>query len=79
MLLSDLVVYLSTLFISVYGDDRNSCALAGFTPLLKCSSCLELKKFQLQKLETSCTQCCEDENVSVVSKKYPFAELVTCS
>ncbi|VDO80994.1 unnamed protein product [Schistosoma mattheei] len=56
---------------NVPANDTKSCAVSGFTSLLKCSSCSELKKFKLEKIETSCFQCCEDEN------KYAFAELVT--
>ncbi|CAH8480875.1 unnamed protein product [Heterobilharzia americana] len=89
MLLCDVVVYFLTLIISVYGDDRNSCAVAGYTPLLKCASCTELKKFKLEKIEASCLRCCEDESVpgmfkvsspdNLFCKKYAFAELVACS
>ncbi|CAH8458134.1 unnamed protein product [Schistosoma rodhaini] len=89
MLFADVLVYFFTLFIGVSANDTKSCAVAGFTSLLKCSSCSELKKFKLEKIETSCFQCCEDEDVSGISKvcrfpnlfpqKYAFAELVTCS
>ncbi|KAH9595440.1 hypothetical protein MS3_00010155 [Schistosoma haematobium] len=89
MLLADVLVCFLSLFIGVPANDTKSCAVSGFTSLLKCSSCSELKKFKLEKLETSCFQCCEDENVSGTSKvyrfpslfpqKYAFAELVTCS
>ncbi|CAH8459551.1 unnamed protein product [Schistosoma mattheei] len=79
MLLADVLVCFLSLFISVPANDTKSCAVSGFTSLLKCSSCSELKKFKLEKIETSCFQCCEDENVSGASKKYAFAELVTCS
>ncbi|CAH8464667.1 unnamed protein product [Schistosoma margrebowiei] len=89
MLLADVLVCFLSLFIGVLANDTKSCAVSGFTSLLKCSSCSELKKFKLEKIEKSCFQCCEDENVSGTSKvcrfsslfpqKYAFAELVTCS
>ncbi|CAH8459884.1 unnamed protein product [Schistosoma bovis] len=68
MLLADVLVCFLSLFIGVPANDTKSCAVSGFTSLLKCSSCSELKKFKLEKLETSCFQCCEDENVSGTSK-----------
>ncbi|KAH8852152.1 hypothetical protein KSF78_0001056 [Schistosoma japonicum] len=78
MLLADVIIYLYTFCITVSANDTKSCAASGFTPLLKCSSCSELNRFKLQKIETSCYRCCEDENV-LAAFKYPFAELVTCS
>ncbi|CAH8460826.1 unnamed protein product [Schistosoma guineensis] len=58
MLLADVLVCFLSLFIGVPANDTKSCAVSGFTSLLKCSSCSELKnvvkmKMYLELLRTS--------------------------
>ena len=51
--------------LAIYGSH---CTSLGYTSNLLCSSCRELKEFNLQPLEDECNECCqpdefEDEKV----------------
>ncbi|CAH8564859.1 unnamed protein product [Dicrocoelium dendriticum] len=59
--------------------DKRKCVTLGFTSQLKCNSCKELRQFNLTDIENNCLECCEEEEALPTVKRYPFAELVTCS
>lgn len=46
----------------------NSCIDLGYTSNLMCSSCRELREFNLQDLEEECKQCCQPDRVSADDK-----------
>ncbi|GLV45675.1 uncharacterized protein CBL_02695 [Carabus blaptoides fortunei] len=58
----------------------DDCWSLGFNKAnLLCSSCDQLKNFQLEMLKDHCKECChQDENVSV-AKKYAKAVLEVCT
>uniref|UniRef100_A0A183A767 Sep15_SelM domain-containing protein n=1 Tax=Echinostoma caproni TaxID=27848 RepID=A0A183A767_9TREM len=62
--------------VNVYAVDRKTCQVSGFTKQLKCSSCHELKAFNLTSLEESCMSCCKDDETAKQIKKSPFVELI---
>ncbi|KAF5402164.1 hypothetical protein PHET_04103 [Paragonimus heterotremus] len=62
------VCYYLTCLLNVYGADKSSCHLVGFTSQLKCGSCNELKRFKLDKIEKDCFECCETEDAHRVIK-----------
>ena len=39
----------------------SNCVELGYTSNLMCSSCRELREFNLQKLEEECKQCCQPD------------------
>eukprot|EP00058_Branchiostoma_floridae_P004152 XP_002589640.1 hypothetical protein BRAFLDRAFT_99247 [Branchiostoma floridae] len=51
-----------TLVTCEYTSEK--CQDLGFTTNLLCSSCDELKQFELQSLEDNCRQCCQQDNHS---------------
>ncbi len=42
---------------------NSSCLEMGYSPSLMCSSCRELREFNLQELEEECDQCCHPDGV----------------
>ena len=40
----------------------------GYTSSLMCSSCRELREFNLKDLEEECTQCCQPDGVDTDDK-----------
>ena len=42
----------------------SSCVDLGYTSNLMCSSCRELREFNLQDLEGECNQCCQPDGSS---------------
>ncbi|MPC10268.1 selenoprotein [Portunus trituberculatus] len=45
---------------------------------LMCSSCDNLKEFNLEVLEPNCRHCCTVDDVNAVPSKYPRAQLEVC-
>ena len=41
----------------------SSCVELGYTSNLMCSSCRELREFNLQDLEGECNKCCQNDGV----------------
>lgn len=45
-----------------------NCMELGYTSNLMCSSCKELKDFNLKDLEEECSQCCQPDGVTTDEK-----------
>ncbi len=45
-----------------------SCMELGYTSNLMCSSCRELREFNLQSLESECNQCCQPDGTNMDDK-----------
>ena len=50
------------------GADSSHCLTRGFTPNLMCSSCNELKQFDLETLEDECRSCCQEDGAASEEK-----------
>lgn len=58
--------------------DSSHCMSLGYTSNLMCSSCRELKEFNLQPLEKECNECCQPDGSVDDDKKYAGAILEIC-
>ena len=48
--------------------EGGNCMELGYSPNLMCSSCRELKEFNLQSLEEECNQCCQPDGTNTDDK-----------
>ena len=48
--------------------DSSACMELGYTSGLMCSSCRELREFNLQSLEGECNQCCQPDGPNTDDK-----------
>ena len=48
--------------------DAGHCLSRGFTSNLMCSSCNELKQFDLETLEDECRSCCQEDGAASEEK-----------
>ena len=48
----------------------SNCVELGYTSSLLCSSCRELREFNLQGLESECSQCCQPDGVNTDNKVF---------
>ncbi len=69
-------VYGLFLLLAVYVPQSlgngGSCVELGFTSSLLCSSCQELRQFDLEVLEEQCKTCCQSEGVASEEKVWPI-------
>ncbi|CAH1271254.1 SELENOF [Branchiostoma lanceolatum] len=70
------LLFLVTLVTCEFTSEK--CQDLGFTTNLLCSSCDELKQFQLQSLEDNCRQCCQQDNPGSTQQLFPGALLEVC-
>jgi hypothetical protein len=81
----DFVVLQATIIINMVLDTLSftltpeECKEKGFVPAaLLCSSCDDLKQFNLTPLYESCTGCCSKDELAEHIGKYAMAELEVC-
>uniref|UniRef100_A0A914XE44 Selenoprotein F n=2 Tax=Plectus sambesii TaxID=2011161 RepID=A0A914XE44_9BILA len=57
----------------------DECKKAGFTGNLLCSTCTDMKQFELEKLVDTCNKCCTDDSAGGKDvTKYPLAHIEIC-
>ncbi|XP_031633206.1 selenoprotein F [Contarinia nasturtii] len=79
-----MLFYLSilTILVAKCSADFSSadCRQLGFIkPHLMCSSCDKLETFGLSELKEHCQECCEKDDVSSITKRFPKAILEVCT
>ena len=66
--IASLCVLLALSSAPCLGTDASHCLSRGFTTNLMCSSCRELKQFDLDILEGECLGCCQEDGAASEEK-----------
>lgn len=77
-----LSIFLALIQFSVSELTPEQCRELGFSVNLLCSSCDELKPFNLSSepsLEQNCRKCCHAEEQEEATKRYAFGTLEVCN
>ena len=58
-MVATVLLFVLSLTISSSADDTSSCSEKGFSTNVLCSSCEDLKKFNLLPIVEDCLKCCQ--------------------